>query len=216
MDCTHLVRQLGSVRDRARAMTRHANTLWLVLALWAAIAIGAAAAARAIVVQALTLPELVKASELVLVATPGERQARMTNKLIFTDVSLHVAQALKGNAKSGDTVVATLMGGTLDSELALQVPGEASLPEGRELLVFLERSPSSGDLRVVGMAQGVMPIEKRAGNSVVKPPSGSAHLMRRDDSGALKAAEPAIKEEIGLPDLVQRIRSLVASEAGTR
>jgi hypothetical protein len=188
----------------------------VVLALAFAIAVGVARAARASVVQALTLPELVAASELVIVATPGERQARMTDSLIFTDVSLRVGQALKGKVKSGATVVATLMGGTLDSELALQVPGEASLPEGRELLVFLHRSTTSQDLRVVGMAQGVMPIEMRAGSPVVMPPSASTHLMRRDGSGALKAGEPAIKEAIGLPDLLQRIRSLVASEASPR
>jgi hypothetical protein len=216
MDCTHFARRLAELRTQGRGLIRHANTLWLVLALWLAIAAGAVGLARASVVQALTLPELVKAAELVLVATPGERQARMTDRLIYTDVSLRVGQALKGKVKSGDTVVATLMGGTLDAELALQVPGEASLPEGRELLVFLQRSTTSGDLRVVGMAQGVMPIEMRAGNPMVLPPSASVHLMRRDGGGALKDAEPAIKEAIELPDLLQRIRSLVASEPVTR
>lgn len=176
----------------------------------------AAQPARASVVQALTLPEMVAASELIVVATPGERQARMTNRLIFTDVSLRVSQALKGSAQSGQTVVATLLGGTIDAELALQVPGEASLPEGHELLVFLQRSSASQDLRVVGMAQGVMAIDTSTGKPVVVPPATTAHLMRRDAGGALKSAEPAIKEAIALPDLLTRIRSLVESGAAPR
>jgi hypothetical protein len=66
---------------------------------------------------------------------------------------------------------------------------------------------------VVGMAQGVLAIEQRAGKPMVLPPSHDAELMQRGSDGRLKEGEPAVPSELALPDLLTRIRSLVASGA---
>lgn len=168
--------------------------------------------ASASVVEALSLAELIKRSEHVVVATPGERMGRRSKNLIVTDVQLKIDESLKGGSKHGDTLIATLLGGVAEG-VGLKVPGEAALPEGAQLVVFLRRLPESGELRVVGMAQGVLPIEMRSGKPTVLPPSHDAALMQRGADGVLQKGEPAVATEIALPDLLTRIRSLVASLA---
>lgn len=171
-----------------------------------------AAPASASVVEALSLVELVKRSEQVVVATPGERMGRRSGNLIVTDVQLTIAEGLKGGAKPGDTLVVTLLGGVAEG-VGLQVPGEAALPEGAQLVVFLRRTPQSKELRVVGMAQGAMAIETSSGKPMVQPPSHDAALMERGADGHLQKGESAVATAIALPDLLTRIRSLVASLA---
>jgi len=168
--------------------------------------------AAASVVEALSLAELVKRAEQVVVATPGEHMGRRSGNLIVTDVQLRVDEALKGGAKPGDTLIATLLGGVADG-VGLKVPGEAALPAGAQYVVFLRRQPQSKELRVVGMAQGALPIELRSGTAMVLPPSHDAELMQRGSDGRLKEGEAAVASEIALPDLLTRIRSLVASAA---
>jgi len=63
------------------------------------------------------------------------------------------------------------------------------------------------------MAQGAMPIEMRAGAPMVVPPSHEAELMKRGSDGHLEKGEPAVPAQIALPDLLTRIRSVVASLA---
>jgi hypothetical protein len=168
--------------------------------------------ASASVVEALSLVELVKRSEHVVLATPGERMGRRSKNLIVTDVQLKIDDGLKGGSKRGETLVATLLGGVVDG-VGLSVPGEAALPEGTPMVVFLRRMPDSGELRVVGMAQGALPIEMRGGKPMVLPPSHEAALMERGADGRLQKGESAVATELALPDLVTRIRSLVASLA---
>ncbi|HYJ08536.1 MAG TPA: hypothetical protein VEX18_05995, partial [Polyangiaceae bacterium] len=79
-----------------------------------------AGSAAASVVEALSLPELVKRSEHVVVATPGERMGRRSGNLIVTDVELRIDEALKGGTKRGETLVATLLGGVTEG-LGLKV-----------------------------------------------------------------------------------------------
>jgi len=197
-----------------KAFKRHrcgvVGLLGLLLVLCALIF--GAGPASASVVEALSLVELVKRSEHVVVATAGERMGRRSGNLIVTDVQLTIAEGLKGGAKRGDTLVATLLGGVAEG-VGLQVPGEAALPEGGQLVVFLRRTPESKELRIVGMAQGVMPIATRSGKSMVQPPSHDAELMKRGADGHLQKGESAVATEIALPDLLTRIRSLVASLA---
>src|SRR5689334_11742492 len=64
-----------------------------------------AGAARASVVLALSLEDLTRKAELVVVGVATEQQARrhMDGKLIVTDVSVKVQDVLKGSAKPGQT-----------------------------------------------------------------------------------------------------------------
>lgn len=182
----------------------------LVLVL-CALLLGAQTAAAS-VVEALSLADLVKRSEHVVVATAGERMSRRNGNVIVTDVQLKIDEGLKGGSQRGDTLIATLLGGVTEG-LGLQVPGEAALPEGAQLVVFLRRTKESKDLRVVGMAQGALPIEVRSGKPMVQPPSHDVELMQRGADGTLQKGEAAVASELALPDLLTRIRSLVASLA---
>jgi hypothetical protein len=168
--------------------------------------------AAASVVEALSLSELVKRSEHVVLATAGEHMGRRSGNLIVTDVQLKVDEGFKGGSKPGDTLIATLLGG-VNEGVGLKVPGEAVLLEGTRFVVFLRRTPQSKELRVVGMAQGALPVQQRDGKAMIFPPTHDVELMQRGGDGRLQKGEGAVPSEIALPDLLSRIRSLVASIA---
>jgi hypothetical protein len=178
------------------------------------LALELARPARASVMLALSLEDLTRKADLIELVVPTERQSRMDGdgKLIVTDVSLRVEQSLKGGGKPGQTLVATLLGGRIE-QLALQVPGEASLPIGQRLLVFLQRAPKNGELHVVGMSQGVLTLSQQGGATMVLPGGSGAELMQRGSDGALHGAPDALLQPQPLGQLLDRIRSLVAAQA---
>lgn len=165
--------------------------------------------AEASTVLALSLEEMTRRSDVIAVAVAAERNARRDHNgsLIVTDFQLDVETGLKG-VKQGARIVATVLGGELDG-LALQVPGEASFVTGQRVIVFLSRTPSGAELRVVGMSQGVLPIFARAGEAMVGPGGQSAELVEPGADGELHAAPAALLQPQPLDDLVARIRSLV-------
>jgi hypothetical protein len=168
--------------------------------------------AQASVVLALSLADLTHRADLIVLGAAKEQQARrhMDGKLIVTDVSVRVEQTLKGSSKPGQTIVATLLGGKLDG-IALQVPGEASLPLGQRVLLFLYRAQASGDLRVVGMSQGVLSLSQQGPATMVMPGGGGAALVQPGNDGSLQDAPDALAQPQPLGDLLDRIRKLVAS-----
>lgn len=168
--------------------------------------------ASASVVQALSLEQLTHKADAILIAVPTERRARRhpDGKMILTDVSLRVQTVLKGAHKAGETARATVLGGTLEG-IGLQVPGEASFAIGERVLVFLQRAARSGDLRVVGMAQGVLPLREQDGATMVMPGGSGAALVERGTDGQLQEAPAALTAPQPLPALIERIRTLVAA-----
>lgn len=165
--------------------------------------------ARASVVLALDLAELVAEADHVLVVTAVAEHARWSRngKQIVTDVELRNEQTLKGPARPGQVLVATRLGGTL-GELALQVPGEARLGAGQRALVFLEAS--DGELRFVGMSQGVLAL-RGSGNDTMALPGGSGMaLVERDGNGALVPGSSALAEPRRLSELSAEIRKLAS------
>lgn len=171
--------------------------------------------AHASTVRALSLAELTRKAELIVVGVAQAAQSRrhVDGKLLVTDVSVRVERVLEGAAKPGESLVVTLLGGELDG-LALDVPGEASLPLGKRSLLFLYRAPRSRDLRVVGMAQGVMKIEDASdGTAMVIPDGSGSALVERGDDGRLHPAPAALVEPEPADVLLARVRQLVAAEA---
>ena len=189
-----------------------------------AVALGAVPAVLASVVKSLSLEELTRKADLIVVGVGAEAQARRNDdgRLIVTDVSVDVQQVLKGDAKAGDDVIVTLLGGTLDG-LGLRVPGEASIPIGQPALLFLYRSGSASgtapalrggarrDLRVVGMAQGVMTMQDQRGTMVIIPGGSGSHLVERDNAGQLKDAPAALLRPEAADKLLARVRALVGA-----
>jgi hypothetical protein len=171
---------------------------------------------RASVVTALDMSELVRGAEQVLVVTALSERARREARggLIVTDVRLRVEETLKGDARAGGIVVATRLGGVLD-KVALQVPGEASFTLGERALVFLRRHTNEqvSELRVLGMAQGVLPLREEAKQTMVMPSGGDVSLVARDDDGQLVAAPSAMRAARPLRELRDEIRRLVAEQA---
>lgn len=174
---------------------------------------GAAPHARASVVQALSLEELTRKAELVIVAVPTGQHSRLhlDGKMIVTDVNLRVDDVLKGQVKRASNVVATVLGGRLD-QLALQVPGEASFVSGMRVVVFLYRSQASDDLRVVGMSQGVLALVQQGANTMALPGGAGAALVDRGGDGVLRDAPNALMRPLPIGELLDRIRSIVRAQ----
>jgi len=168
--------------------------------------------AAASTVRALSLEELTRKADVIVVGVADEAQSRrhIDGRLIVTDVSLHVEQVLKGSASATDTLIVTLLGGALDG-VGLDVPGEASLPRGQRALVFLQHAPRSHDLRVVGMAQGVMPIETQGQTLMVLPGAGAGALVERGSDGALHPAPAPLMQPEPADSVLDRVRKLVAA-----
>jgi hypothetical protein len=171
--------------------------------------------ALASVVRALSLEELTGKADVIAVVVARDSRARRdtSGSLIVTDVGLEVETPLKGQLKSGEHIVATLLGGR-QGDLALQVPGEASLEIGSRVIVFLYRTPTSAELRVVGMSQGVMPLFARRDGTMVGAGGQGAALVEPGPEGSLNAGEPAFDQPQPLGDVLTRIRALVAQPAG--
>jgi hypothetical protein len=169
--------------------------------------------AHASLVRALALEDLTRKADMIVLGTPTEQQARrhIDGKLIVTDYSVQVDQALKGDAKRGKAIVMTVLGGTLDG-IAVQVPGEAGLELGKRVLLFLYRAPMSGDLRAVGMSQGVMPLVTTGGQTMVQPGGSGAALVELGSDGQMHDAPPALMAPQPLGDLLDRITKIVASQ----
>jgi hypothetical protein len=172
-------------------------------------------AAEASVVKALSLEELTRKSNEILVGMATEQQSRrhIDGKLIVTDFSFHVEDVLKGESKRGEPAIITVLGGKLDG-LGLQVPGEASFAIGQRVIAFLYKAPRSGDLRVVGMSQGVLSLKPQADGSTMVIPGGNGaalldpgqgNAIQEEGGGALAKPEP-------LPLLLDRIKKIVASQ----
>jgi hypothetical protein len=172
------------------------------------------APALASVLQALSLEDLTRKADLIVVGVGGETQARHSadGRLIVTDVNVDVQDVLKGSVKKGDGVVVTVLGGNLDG-LGLRVPGEASIPQGKPALLFLYRNGAAGnDLRVVGMAQGMMPMQPNDQGTMMIIPGGSGSaLVDRGGDGKLQQAPAALLQPEPAVSVLDRVRALVAS-----
>jgi hypothetical protein len=171
--------------------------------------------APASVALRLDLPELTASADLIVrarVASEGSRWDA-SHRRIYTDVTVAVQEVYKGDARVGDALTVTRLGGSVDG-IGMRVAGEVSLAAGEESILFLRRhDPRRGSrLTVVGMAQGkllvlrdrrgvrVLPSAGGAGLRLVAPASGGR--LRRVTTG------PAVRP---LRDVEREIRALVAA-----
>jgi hypothetical protein len=120
--------------------------------------------AHASAVIALTLDDLVDKSDVVVVVTPKSKSARWESGRIITYTTVVVDTAVAGGPAAGDSLTVRTMGGVV-GDIGQKVFGEASLPIGAPVVLFLRDLPKPlaatsmpGARSVTGMAQGVMPI----------------------------------------------------------
>ena len=130
----------------------------------AAAASFAAREASASTAVALSLDDLVEKSEVVVVANVVSRTSRWEGGHIVTYTTITVEAPVGGVVKPGDTLVVRTLGGTVGT-LGQKTFGEAVLPPGGKLMLFLHALPASvvatslaGARSVTGMEQGVFPI----------------------------------------------------------
>ncbi len=203
-----------SLRTRARALRfRAAVSAPVAMLSWAGLGKSPAHAATLL---ALGLPELVGEADEIVVARAVAKSSRFRSekqRMIATDVELRVIDSLKGEARAGEALVATHLGGAV-GKLGLRVPGEASFPDDRSVLVFLEKNAKLGELNVVGMSQGVFPIVGEGPSAEVLPAGGDAQLMRRDDAGRWREGQEVLTVPRTLRELVTEIRRLVSEGRG--
>jgi hypothetical protein len=165
--------------------------------------------ADAAVVLALDLADLVERADAVVVAAPLRKESRWDDKgRIVTDVTLFVEEDLKGAPEAGTEIVVTTLGGTI-GDIGLLVAGAPRFRDGGSAIVFLREIPAYGELRVVGMSQGVLPIIEDESGSVVIPDNEGLALLRQDDDGMEAHLRRSPIAPTPLRRMVAEIRRLV-------
>ena len=145
--------------------------------------------------RALSLEELVAKADTIVVATVAERFSRWNrHRHIVTDVVLEVQQSLKGRVSEGEQLTVTTLGGTI-GEVMMKVEGSPNFVSGASILVFLREVPALGELRVVGMSQGVRYLSDGPFGQVILPGGEGLNLLLSDESvdtvsNAVSSSEP--------------------------
>jgi hypothetical protein len=187
------------------------TSLWLRFLLLAAVLLGTGATARASIVQALGLAELVRQADHVVVARVLSQQVHLDEKgRIVTDVQMQVEDAAKGRHAPGASVVVRKLGGILDG-IGMRIEGEPSYEDGETVLLFAAQRLPSAVLRPVGLSQGKMPIFEQAGVRWVKSAPVGVSLVRKGASG-LEPQPAALTEPRRLEEVLSEIREHVAKQ----
>jgi hypothetical protein len=153
--------------------------LFLVVAI-AAVALLGAQAALATTVQKLSLQELTKKSDSIVMARVDDAVASWDagHKEIYTYITLSVLQPVKGN-NGATTIMLRQLGGTVGT-IASIVPGMPSFRKGEEVVVFLTQKDQAGYPWVMGLEQGKYSIstDKNGVKMVRNDLSGSELLSK--------------------------------------
>ncbi len=176
------------------------------------LSLGVAAQARASVVEALDLAGLVRNADVIVIGQVVASQSHYDEHgRIVTDVEMLVESREKGEANMGRSIVVRRLGGVVGN-IGMRIEGEPSLIVGERTLLFGKRLSDAVTFRSVGLAQGVMRIEERAGERWVRSAEAGAALVRRAGGGKLEKARVAVPEARKLLDLLTEIRALVAAQ----
>jgi len=131
------------------------NRLRLVIgSTLAALALVGAQVALATTVQKLTLQDLVKKSDSIVMARVEDATSSWDagHKEIYTFYTLRVLDHVKG-AKGQTLITLRELGGTVD-RIASIVPGMPDFKRGEEVVVFLTQKDKAGYPWVMGLQQG--------------------------------------------------------------
>jgi hypothetical protein len=190
---------------------------WLAL-LAAVLASLLALPVQASIVDAMSLSELTREADVIVVARVEGQRARWDHQgRIVTDVTLRVTESLHGGLARGAVATAQRLGGEI-GDLGLRVEGEAQYVDGERIVLFARRlaTPSGTVLRPVGMSQGVLPIDDTGGVEVVLPGGSGLELVTRTPEGRLAPGAPALAAPEPADVLIDRVRALVAEHHGGR
>lgn len=119
----------------------------------AAFALVGAGTATATTVLKLSMKDLAKKSDAVVLARVEDEVARYdTDKEIYTYVTLRVLDPVK-NSRKDDLITIRQLGGVVD-HIASIVPGMPTFKRGEEVVVFLSQKDRAGYPWVMGLQQG--------------------------------------------------------------
>jgi hypothetical protein len=198
-------------------MKRASHRPWLAV-LVLALASLLAQRVRASIVDAMSLADLTREAEVIVVARVEGQRARWDHQgRIVTDVTLRVTESLHGTLARGAVVIAQRLGGEI-GDLGLRVEGEAQYVQGERIVLFARRltTPSGVVLRPVGMSQGVLPIDDAGGVELVMPGGAGLELVERTPEGRLAPGAAALAAPEPADVLLDRVRALVAELHGVR
>lgn len=162
--------------------------------------------ARATIVEALTMTELVEAADhAALVEVVGLDPHYDELERIVTDVTVRVVEPLVGPTRPGDTLVVRRLGGVV-GDVGLRIEGEASFVLGERVILFVQEV--SGVLRPVGMSQGVLPVERDEHDDEVVRPGGAGLSLVHPGGAGLVAAPGALVVSRPLDEVLATVREL--------
>lgn len=155
--------------------------------------------AHASALTGLTLSELVGRSDRVAVCEPVASESMWAEvagaKRIVTLTRLLEVEKLTGGSSPSEHITMTLGGRVGD--LGQKVHGEAVLPSGVPVVVFLGRDRAGHGVgfhrRVIGMAQGSYEVDATDRARPLRPNRNLPHLIRRPGVGPLAIDELAGK-----------------------
>lgn len=134
----------------------------------AVVALLASQAAFATTVQKLSLQDLTKRSDSIVMArvTDAVSAWDAAHKEIYTTFTLQILNAVKG--RKGESVVTIRqIGGTVDN-IASIVPGMPSFKKGEQVVVFLTQKDAAGYPWVMGLQQGKYTVVEKDGAKFVR------------------------------------------------
>ena len=139
-----------------------------ILVALAALALVLAQAASATTVQKLTLQELTKKANSIVVGRVQDAVSSWdaAKKEIYTFYTVSVSQPVKGS-KAGETITIRQLGGTVGN-IASIVPGMPSFRKGEEVVLFLTQKDAAGYPWVLGLQQGKYSVVDQAGLKMVR------------------------------------------------
>jgi hypothetical protein len=151
----------------------------LALVAFAALALVGTSTANATTVTKMSLKDLARNSDAVVMARVEDQVARYdVNKEIYTYVTLRVLDPVKGSHKD-DVITIRQLGGVVDN-IASIVPGMPTFKKGDEVVVFLTQKDKAGYPWIMGLQQGKY--------TVSQDENGAKHVRNELDGTVLMDA----------------------------
>ncbi len=135
-----------------------------IAALVVAAALALSPPAAATTTRPVTLAELTRSSDDVVVGTVRRSSSRWEGGFIVTDHEVEVVTALKGRLAARVTIVVRVAGGVV-GRIAQAIPGAPSLEDGRTYMLFLSGGISTARY-LAHMTAAVVPVTLDASGSV--------------------------------------------------
>lgn len=171
---------------------------YLLLALLPVLSVLSMPASPSTVLK-LTLSQLVKQSDAIVIGTVLAQDYGMKGNLVLTKNKVQIESTLSGDLKA-DTMDIVTLGGRRGDGVSLFVFGEARFTIGERFIAFL--SLQNGAWRVLGMTQGKMRIEEddASGRPMVLPPDPVNVVSMK--SGKLVPDKPFMTEAVPLDTFI--------------